>query len=70
MNEAKGDFMIKTITLTAKPRAIRLGCDINVSERAVVKKPYWMVVETDKDMFIVSLALLEKNLKRLDVVEE
>ena len=55
--------MIKTITLTAKPRAIRLGCDTNVSEWAVVKKPLEMVVETDDGMFIVSLALLENNLK-------
>lgn len=62
--------MIKTITLTAKPRAIRLGCDIDVNEWAVVKKPSEMVVETDKDVFIVSLKLLERNLKRLDVAEE
>jgi hypothetical protein len=58
--------MIKTITLTAKPHAIRLGCDIDVSEWAVVKKPSEMVVETDDGMFIVSLALLENNLKRIE----
>jgi hypothetical protein len=65
MNKAKGDFMIKTITLTAKPHAIKLGCDIDVNEWCVVKKPSEMVVETEDGVFVVSLAMLENNLKRI-----